>query len=293
MRAQHAGWLESINVEAEVLPDDPDEQVARTIGRMRELAFEDAGTAFIGDLARGFPAGKREGAEAAFWFVRGLVRFQRDAQMVPDVPFAEEIIEVLIRPVDLLSMSRPRGDCDDFCMALAALLVAQGIGCSFATVAADPRDPSRYSHVYVVAHLDGGDLSLDASHGRRPGWEVRNVYGKRRLWRVDRMNAGLGFTASAAQQGDPAWLQIVKGGLDFVKGRFGTPENTLVRLPDGTLVTRGSKTMSPTGTPTDVRTDIRTTQESDFMSSAGWILAAGAVMVFLVVIVMASKGAKR
>ena len=166
MRAQHAGWLEAVNVAAEVLPDDPDAQVAHTISRMRELALADAGTAFIRDLARGFPAGERECAEAAFWFVRGLVRFQRDAQLVPDVPFAPEIIEVLIRPVDLLSMARPRGDCDDFCMALAALLVARGIGCSFATVAADPRDPSRYSHVYVVAHLAGDRKStrLNSSH---------------------------------------------------------------------------------------------------------------------------------
>lgn len=293
MRAQHAGWLEAVNVDAEVLPDDPDAQVARTIARMRELAREDAGSAFVRDLARGFPAGERACAEAAFWFVRGLVRFQRDAQLVPDVPFAPEIIEVLIRPVDLLSMARPRGDCDDFCMALASLLVARGIGCSFATVAADPRDPSRFSHVYVVAHLAGGDLPLDASHGRRPGWEVRNVYGKKRVWRVDSVNTGMGFAATATTQSDPAWLQIVKGGLDFVKGRFGTPENTLVRMPDGTLVTRGSSTMAPTGTPTDVRADVRTTQQSDFMSSAGWILAAGAVMVFLVVIVMASKGGKR
>ncbi|MBK7927071.1 MAG: hypothetical protein IPJ98_06090 [Bryobacterales bacterium] len=85
----------------------------------------------------------------------------------------------------------------------------------------------------------------------------------------------------------------MKSGLDIVKGRLGTPENTLVRMPDGTLVTRGSSTMAPSGTPTDIRADVRTTQQSDFMSSAGWILAAGAVMVFLVVIVMASKGGKR
>ncbi|MBK7927070.1 MAG: hypothetical protein IPJ98_06085 [Bryobacterales bacterium] len=141
-----------MNVAAEVLPDDPDAQVAHTISRMRELALADAGTAFIRDLARGFPAGERECAEAAFWFVRGLVRFQRDAQLVPDFPFAPEIIEVLIRPVDLLSMAKPRGDCDDFCMALAALLVARGIGVHLRRSRPIRAIRSRFSHVYVVAH---------------------------------------------------------------------------------------------------------------------------------------------
>jgi hypothetical protein len=292
MRTQHAGWLEAVNVDAEVLPDDPDRQVARTIDVMRQLALEDARSALVRDIARQFPAGERGCAEAAFWFVRGLVRFQRDAQLVPDVPFAPDIIEVLIRPADLLAMDAPRGDCDDFCMALASLLVARGIRCSFATVAADPRDPGRYSHVYVVAHLAGGDLALDASHGRRPGWEVRNAYGKRRLWRVDQVTTALGFV-SAATQGDPAWLQLAKQGIEIVKGRVGIQKNTTIVDEKGNVIARGTDTMAPTGVPTRYTADIRTKHESDFMSSAGWILAAGAVMVFLVVIVMAAKGGKR
>jgi len=59
---------------------------------------------------------------------------QRTAAPIAKQP---ELAEVLIRPVDLLAMRTPSGDCDDFSMLAAAMLRALGIRASFKTAAAD------------------------------------------------------------------------------------------------------------------------------------------------------------
>jgi transglutaminase-like putative cysteine protease len=88
------------------------------------------------------------------------------------------VIEVLIRPVDMSELCRDgkcrrTGDCDDYSMYTAALLKAAQVDVKFATVKADPRQPDRDSHVYVVAYnKDRGRVALDVSHGLYPGWEV-------------------------------------------------------------------------------------------------------------------------
>jgi hypothetical protein len=76
-------------------------------------------------------------------------------------------------------------DCDGFAMYTAALLQAHGIRSSFVTVAADPEQPDRFSHVYVVAYTsDGERIAMDTSHGPYPGWEVGR-YSRIEEWPVD------------------------------------------------------------------------------------------------------------
>ena len=101
----------------------------------------------------------------------------------------DDLIEFIVRPVDrcgYIDQGIAIGDCDDFSMALAALLATQGISTKFCTVAADERAPDQFSHVYCVAYLDGERSPLDASHGKRLGWglgwEVPNRWGKREEW---------------------------------------------------------------------------------------------------------------
>jgi hypothetical protein len=59
----------------------------------------------------------------------------------------------------------------------------------FVTVAADPRMPGQWSHVYVVAYLGGKRVPLDTSHGDYPGWEASEYVTRRQEWDVD--GAGL------------------------------------------------------------------------------------------------------
>jgi hypothetical protein len=70
-------------------------------------------------------------------------------------------------------MRKPKEDCDGFTMLICAMLRALLVESYIVTVAADPADPSRWSHVFVMAKLpDGTSIPLDCSHGAFPGWMV-------------------------------------------------------------------------------------------------------------------------
>lgn len=291
MRVEHNGWARPVNLAIVNLPENSDEQTAATIERMRELAIADARDASVESIARQLPSfSDRAYVDAVFWFVRRRVRFLRDSAIAPNIGRRGDLIEILIRPIDLLVMPVAVGDCDDFSMLVAALLLNRGIACSFVTVAANEQDCSRYSHVYVVAHLAGDDVAIDASHGSAPGWEVRSSCGKRRLWRVDRMGLGLVYTGDAESTGGGggSWLTLVSQGLDIVKGRYGTPENTFIRRPDGTVVSRGSQNTAPVGAPIDQRSETIVRSESTpWLTTGGSAIAVIAALVLLALILMA------
>jgi hypothetical protein len=80
-----------------------------------------------------------------------------------------------------------QGDCDDFTMMLCALLGCCGLGYEIITVAASPREPGTFSHVYCRAVLpDGSRVPLDASHGKYPGWQVPTAHVSRlQAWDED------------------------------------------------------------------------------------------------------------
>jgi transglutaminase-like putative cysteine protease len=122
-----------------------------------------------------------------------------------------DAVEVLVRPRDL-SRGNDIGDCDDYTGWTAALLEANGIPCTFCTVAADARDPARYSHIYVVAYLNGVRVPMDCSHGQYPGWESPVAYRKRE-WPV-----------RSAQGSSPArecdwlmWLSVAMSAFSLYK----------------------------------------------------------------------------
>ena len=160
---------------------------AQTVAHMRCYALEDSAAAEIQTLAYMATEGsnsQRESAERIHAFIRQAVRFQNDADTARPFAIDPEQAEVLIRPVDLIRMPQPAGDCDDFSMLAAAMLAALNIDCSFKTVACEKSDPDTYSHVYVVAYVDGGQrLPLDCSHGQYPGWEVKAT-GRQKEWKV-------------------------------------------------------------------------------------------------------------
>jgi hypothetical protein len=188
-----------VGYRGEELGWDADQQVARTLGimgqRVREDAADPAFCSWAQYVVGGVPGqlSDMEAVEAAYSHVKGALRFQRDEVTgagVGNYP-AEEVVEVLIRPREMakfVAQGKGTGDCDDFTMYLAAILTCYGIPVEFCTVAADGRAPGNYSHVYLVAYpkVDGvpGRLALDASHGDYPGWEVANMFGRRKQWPV-------------------------------------------------------------------------------------------------------------
>jgi len=177
--------------------DDPDTQVAQVISLMTSYVLADAKTPEILADAREALAINPSDPVAAVWeYVKSKIDFTRDEaqashfarllQQLRAGATPDQVVEILIRPVDMHHMTafgrRGREDCDGFSMYAGALLLALGVPCSFVTVAADPMDPTIYSHVYTVAYAGGIRRPCDSSHGAWAGWEAENRYGKRKEW---------------------------------------------------------------------------------------------------------------
>jgi hypothetical protein len=180
---------------------DDEENTAQTIARMAQYAREDSRNQIVRRAADAATrrTRTRDLASAVHAWIRSHVSFVEDAQLAQGLTDAPDDAEVLIRPIDLLTMPNPVGDCDDFAMLAASMLRALGIEASFKTVEADPQSPGLYSHVYTVAHLPDGPLPLDCSHGPYPGWEIAPT-GKARLWPVEETN-----TMRTRTLGDDVW----------------------------------------------------------------------------------------
>lgn len=195
--------------------DDPDQQVADTIGLMREYASSDGTTSLLqGDAAQASRInGTGEPLSDTFAYLRRNgtrgMRFVRDE--TTGAPFEamqtpggwRPVVETLMRPFDQALCPYPQGDCDDFSMYGAGHLVARGIPCSFVTVAADAQMPEQFTHVYLVAYPKDGPYAgqrvpMDLSHGPYLGWEVPNRFGKFCEWPVNR---GLGLLGIGALAG--------------------------------------------------------------------------------------------
>lgn len=77
-------------------------------------------------------------------------------------------LQLLISPDVLVRMKRMEGDCAIYTMMLCAMLAALGLRYRIHTLAVNPRQPDIFSHVCASALGE----SLDASHGKYPGWKV-------------------------------------------------------------------------------------------------------------------------
>lgn len=112
-------------------------------------------------------------AWACWWWVKSNVRFAQDDEQLLRLLNERDQLELLITPSVMVRLESRAGDCDDFTMLLCCLLEVCGVPWRIQTVACDPSDPSRWSHVYAGCVLPDGQLvALDASHGKFPGWHI-------------------------------------------------------------------------------------------------------------------------
>jgi hypothetical protein len=171
-------------------PSTDETDTAQTIEHMRRLAIEDSRSpivrrALMAALATRPSDDVAGDISAIHSWIHKRVRFVEDSVLAagagdPDPDQAE----VLVRPVDLLTMPHPEGDCDDFSMLAASMMYARGIPfAGYKTIAGEPGDPN-YSHVYGVAGTPNGLMALDASHGPIAGWEAKAA-GKSRVWPLE------------------------------------------------------------------------------------------------------------
>ena len=118
---------------------------------------------------------------AVWWWLRGI-RFVHDQELLGRLLNLGDELELLIQPELLFRLDQPFGDCDDFTMAACALLLNLGLESEIVTLAADPVEPRRWSHVFAQAVLPcGRRFALDATpHAEYPGWVVP-------AWRINRV----------------------------------------------------------------------------------------------------------
>lgn len=134
---------------------------------------------------------ERDIACAIFQWVRATVRFVDDETLLYEqLGVAPEDLdkELLIVPPVLLAMPIPQGDCDDFSLLLASMLLYAGLRPYFVTVAANLGEPHKFSHIYVCVELrdEGTHLCLDAGNRltfASPGWELSKVF-RKAIWSV-------------------------------------------------------------------------------------------------------------
>ncbi len=158
-----------------------------TVQKMCQYIRESIADPFVQQCAKlaFFNFGRRSPV-GVFWFLKHKVRRVLDegTGLGLGEPNAADI---LISPRVLLRQASPQGDCDDFTMAAAAMLGCLNIECVIVTVACDPQDPDRWSHVFLMAKAPDGEwFPFDCSHGPKPGWMVpRERISRWQAWNLE------------------------------------------------------------------------------------------------------------
>ena len=173
-------------------PFDNDSSTVETIHQMIAIAKVSSQTPLIASIVdscirslHNSNPQKRDLVRAIFWWIKSHVRFCEDEKTLGEqLGYSDVNQELLIPPVTLLNMPQPMGDCDDFSMLVASLMLAAKVPVWFVTVAVDPSEPFKWSHVYCMVNINEVMTPLDASHGKNVGWETQREVYRRQEWYV-------------------------------------------------------------------------------------------------------------
>lgn len=190
--AFHPDFGVPVNYTFERLPEGADAQVSKTMDRVRDYIRQDATSPIIQDEARRcIERGDGNPIKGVWDLCKSSMKFKHDSDIANDLdtkdPRISDVVEVLIRPADQAMLIALRGmgveDCDGYEMFAGCLLHSLGFQCALVTVAAEPTEPKRFSHVYLACYVNGQRIPLDFSHGPYPGWECPNL-GRIREWPI-------------------------------------------------------------------------------------------------------------
>lgn len=106
-----------------------------------------------------------------FWLLKHSVRYRRDEPELFRIGQGDAR-DLLTAPAVLVREPQPAEDCDGFTMLACTLLRILGLSPFIVTIKADPKDPSRWSHVFAMVELPGRLVAVDGSHGKFPGGMV-------------------------------------------------------------------------------------------------------------------------
>ena len=201
--------------------DDTDTATRKTVEKMCELIKSSCTDELVQRCAQkakqSFAMGSNDPAALAwgvFWFVKHTVRFRLDEGTMYLIGDRDQQ-DLLIAPAVLLRMKDPAEDCDGFTMLTAALLTCLGVPVLIATVATEADDPSRWSHVFLCAIINGRVMPLDTSHGPAPGWMVpKHRIHRWQTWKLDGTPADVKIPS---YQGLHGYSAARRGGLGQVR----------------------------------------------------------------------------
>jgi hypothetical protein len=241
---QSALQTDRVHLERFPAADDTDSVTSQTVRLMcryiRESADDPVIRAAAAHAVRYFGGGSQDPAIwawAVYWFIKHNVKFVVDE--APMFRLGEENNQdLLIRPDVLIRMDKPQEDCDGFTMLGGALLKALNIPFVIVTIAADPNDPARWSHVFLMAMLPGGPLNMDISHGSGPGWIVPAAHTFRwQAWDCDGNAVSVPRPRRHSLNG---WVPSGLGQTD--NGYFGDPseEGTIDAIDTGLQAAEGT-----------------------------------------------------
>lgn len=147
----------------------------------------------------GNPPSEEDICRRVFWWTKNQIRLTEDEDTLTsnfgytrDDLLATQGKELLMSPAFILAQPSGSavGDCDDFSMLCACMLLRVGIPREhiyFCTVAADDMSPQDFTHVYIAVRMSNAHtkepMALDCSHGDYPGWEETRVFNKL-YWKV-------------------------------------------------------------------------------------------------------------
>lgn len=163
--------------------EDQDHATAQTVGLMAQEIHKCSQDPAVQAAARNAllkyshgRAGAYAACWAVWWSIRHTLKFVSDDSLLRNIPTPNPPeLELLVSPSVMVRSRNPQGDCDDFTMLLCCFLQVLGVPWEIITIAADPGDQQRWSHVYSVAILeDGRRFPMDAAppDAKWPGWEV-------------------------------------------------------------------------------------------------------------------------
>lgn len=161
--------------------------------KVREALTQPAVVRTVQAILGGLPAGANQvsasKAIVAWWMAN--IRYQHD----DDMSWTEEGLRWInihqcprrfktCEPVEMVSdvpqiLADKKGDCDDFVTGLGAFHTLAGIQWCPVVVALDPAIRREFTHIYMIANLDGTWVPIDAVNAREPwGWQAESYFRK-------------------------------------------------------------------------------------------------------------------
>lgn len=169
--------------------------IYQTVALIKKKAAEGTRQPEVINVARSILAGLPQGATQrdkaqAFvnWFMSNI-RYVSDDYL----SYTEEGIKHIAiqdcpkhykqcEPMEIISdapqiLKQRSGDCDDMVLLMGSFLSLAGIQWCPVIVALDSSQPNEFSHVYLVANLDGTSVPIDTVNRSQPfGWEASGAF---------------------------------------------------------------------------------------------------------------------